>query len=87
VQLETATGLEATVVYLVGMENLFWESMLPSLHEEEKKENREGNMRRLYMAMTRAAQRLVLITSENLPPSVLLYFEVPEPSSPTSVQS
>ncbi len=87
VQLETATGLEATVVYLVGMENLFWESMLPSLHEEEKKENREGNMRRLYMAMTRAAQRLVLITSENLPPSVLPYFEVPEPSSPTSVQS
>jgi hypothetical protein len=62
--LETATGLEAAVVFLIGMENLLSDGETPGLGKEEQAALTEENARKLYMAMTRAGQRLILLSSE-----------------------
>ncbi len=74
--LETATGLEGGIVFLVGVEALFRQGSHPSLGEEEQHAAREENARKLYMAMTRAGQRLVLIASQRLPAAIERLFEV-----------
>ena len=74
--LETATGLEAGIVFLVGVEALFRQGSHPSLSEEEQQAEREENARKLYMAMTRAGQRLVLIASQRLPAAIERLFAV-----------
>lgn len=65
--LETATGLEAGVVFLIGMENLLTDGEIPGLDQEEQAAVAEEHARKLYMAMTRAGQRLVLLSSQRLP--------------------
>lgn len=65
--LETATGLESAVVFLIGMENLLAESAAPGTAQEELASVAEEHARKLYMAMTRAGQRLVLLSSQPLP--------------------
>lgn len=55
--LETATGLEAGIVFLIGVDNLLAGGSRMALDREE-------NARKLYMAMTRAGARLVVIASE-----------------------
>lgn len=65
--LETATGLEAGVVFLIGMENLLADGQMPGLDQEEQAAVAEEQARKLYMAMTRAGQRLVLLSSQRLP--------------------
>ena len=74
--LETATGLEGGIVFLVGVEALFGQGSAPSLSEEERHQEREQNARKLYMAMTRAGQRLVLIASQRLPVAIERLFAV-----------
>ncbi|QNA98347.1 hypothetical protein [Massilia sp. Se16.2.3] len=54
--LETATGLEGGAVFLLGME-----SLLAGGGESE------SDARKLYMAMTRASHRLVVLSTEELP--------------------
>jgi superfamily I DNA/RNA helicase len=65
--LETATGLEASVVFLIGVEALYSEGRLPSTSDEEFAQGREERARKLYMAMTRAGQHLILLSSQRLP--------------------
>jgi hypothetical protein len=65
--LETATGLEAAAVFLIGMENLFSDSPTPDLGPEEQAIAMEENARKLYMAMTRAGQKLFLLSSQRIP--------------------
>ena len=65
--LDTATGLEAGIVFLIGVEHLF--------EEEPDSQRREDNARKLYMAMTRAGQRLVLLSSRRLPAAMEGLFE------------
>jgi hypothetical protein len=65
--LETATGLEAGVVFLIGMENLFSNGKTPILGEEAQRVLAEEKARKLYMAMTRAGQRLILLSSQLVP--------------------
>ena len=52
------TGLESPIVFLVG---------LPLLVDEEREGLIRDNTRKLYMAATRAGQRLVLTYSGELP--------------------
>lgn len=54
--LETATGLEGAVVFLLGMDDLLFEG----------DQEREADARKLYMAMTRASHRLVLLSGAAL---------------------
>jgi superfamily I DNA/RNA helicase len=81
--LETATGLEASIVFLVGMENLFSSGKIPDLGEEEQIAMAEENARKLYMAMTRAGQRLILLSSQRIPTFVedsFIQWAAPEPA-------
>jgi hypothetical protein len=65
--LETATGLEAGVVFLIGMENLFSNGKTLGFDEATQGVMTEEKARKLYMAMTRAGQRLVLLSSQPVP--------------------
>jgi superfamily I DNA/RNA helicase len=63
--LETATGLEGGAVFLLGMESLL---------AMGQGEEREADARKLYMAMTRASHRLVMLTTEQVPADALPLF-------------
>ncbi|WP_024696615.1 3'-5' exonuclease [Pseudomonas avellanae] len=69
---ESATGLEANVVFLVGLEKLLSGTVQNDGITEDALEQ---NARKLYMAMTRAGQRLVLISSAPLPEKIVGLFE------------
>lgn len=66
--LETATGLEGGAVFLLGMERL--------LTAEGDSGAREADARKLYMAMTRASHRLVMLSTADVPPDVLPLFRL-----------
>lgn len=68
--LDTATGLEASVVFLIGVESLFFEGEIPGQSTDEQAARREENARKLYMAMTRAGQQLVLVSTQRLPANI-----------------
>jgi hypothetical protein len=59
--LETATGLEGGAVFLLGMESLLTTG-------------EESAARKLYMAMTRASHRLVMLSTSELPAEALALF-------------
>lgn len=66
---ESATGLEAGVVFLLGMERLVSNVTLNTSSAQASEETTvtlERQARKLYMAMTRAGQSLVLLSSESL---------------------
>ena len=67
---ESATGLEASVVFLVGVEDLFIQRDVADGSEAET------IARKLYMAMTRAGQQLVLIASQRLTPDMERLFQI-----------
>lgn len=60
--INAATGLEAQIVLVFGVEDLFEADAAAGLPDGERSELRRDNTRRLYMAFTRAGQRLVIIT-------------------------
>jgi superfamily I DNA/RNA helicase len=67
--LETATGLEAEVVFLLGMESLLAGPAPDEILDEILKTKLEADARKLYMAMTRASRRLVLVSTAPVPAS------------------
>jgi superfamily I DNA/RNA helicase len=69
-QLDSATGLESPIVFLLGVHRLIEAEGSLRIAEEERAERVRDTTRRLYMAMTRAGQRLVL-TYVGEPPSFL----------------
>jgi hypothetical protein len=70
---DSATGLEGAIVFLVGMEPLFFAEDMAALGDEER---REEEARKLYMAMTRAGRRLVVVASQRLPQRAEEVFDV-----------
>lgn len=75
VYLDSATGLEANVVLLVGIEPCFFQPIRTGLAEDEYVEQHEERARKLYMAMTRAGQKLILVSSQRLPESMAHLFD------------
>lgn len=75
-QLDSATGLESPIVFLLGTHRLLEAEDSVRIAEEERAERVRDTTRRLYMAMTRAGQRLVL-TYVGEPPA----FFLPAPGS------
>lgn len=59
--INAVTGLEAPIVFLLGIHDLIEAEGDPRLNAEERHDLIRDNTRRLYMAMTRATQRLVLV--------------------------
>jgi len=70
-QLDSATGLESPIVFLLGAHRLLEAEGSLRIAEEERAERVRDTTRRLYMAMTRAGQRLVL-TYVGEPPAFFL---------------
>jgi hypothetical protein len=67
--LSAATGLESPVVFIAGMHELFEREGSLRLAEDEQAELVQMHTRQLYMAFTRAGQRLVLTYVGEIPES------------------
>ena len=65
--LNAATGLESPIVFLMGAHELYEREQSIRLSEEEQAELIRDNTRKLYMAITRAGQRLVITYVGALP--------------------
>jgi hypothetical protein len=63
-------GLESPIVFLVGLHSLFEEEQSLRLSDEEREMLMRDNTRKLYMAATRAGQRLVMTYVGELPPAL-----------------
>ncbi len=68
--IDSATGLEAAVVFVLGAEKLLATLSTDSPPEEDA--------RKLYMAMTRASARLVLLSTQRLPAALERWFDPPD---------
>jgi len=65
--LNAGAGLESPIVFLVGLRQLFEEEQSLRLSDDEREEIIRDNTRKIYMAATRAGQRLVITYVGNLP--------------------
>ncbi|MBK8986188.1 MAG: hypothetical protein IPM39_08920 [Chloroflexi bacterium] len=65
--LDAATGLESPIVFLMGAHELYEQEQSIRLADEERAELIRDNTRKLYMAITRAGQRLVITYVGPLP--------------------
>jgi superfamily I DNA/RNA helicase len=65
--INAGAGLESPIVILVGLRLLFEEEQTLRLSDEEREGLIRDNTRKLYMAATRAGQRLILTYSGELP--------------------
>ncbi len=65
--LNAGTGLESPIVFLVGLNQLFEEEQSLRLSDDEREQLIRENTRKVYMAATRAGQRLVLTYVGELP--------------------
>jgi hypothetical protein len=68
---DSATGLEAEVVFLIGVDGL----LRRCFTARDAGAPGDATARKLYMAMTRAAQRLVVLASQQLPLPIERLFE------------
>ncbi|HET9644341.1 MAG TPA: 3'-5' exonuclease, partial [Burkholderiaceae bacterium] len=78
---DSATGLEGAIVFLIGTEPLFFSGEMGAVGDEER---REEEARKLYMAMTRAGRRLVVVASQRLPERAEEVFDL-VPEAPSDV--
>ncbi|MCX6071591.1 MAG: AAA domain-containing protein, partial [Chloroflexi bacterium] len=65
--LNAVTGLESPIVFLAGVRALFEQEQSVRLSDAERADLVRDNTRRLYMAITRAGQRLMLTYVGELP--------------------
>ena len=65
--LNAGTGLEAPIVFLAGLRDLFEEEQSLRLADDERETLMRDNTRKIYMAATRAGQRLVFTYAGDLP--------------------
>lgn len=65
--LNAGAGLESPIVFLAGLRQLFEEEQSLRLSDDEREDLIRNNTKKLYMAVTRAGQRLVLTYAGELP--------------------
>jgi superfamily I DNA/RNA helicase len=68
--LNAVTGLESPIVFVIGVHALYEEEQSLRLSDDERADLIRDNTRKLYMAITRAGQRLVLTYVGELPESL-----------------
>ncbi len=61
--INACTGIEAAVVFVLGVDALLERENAPALDADERRELVRDNTRRLYVAFTRAVARLVLFSN------------------------
>ena len=74
--INSCTGMEAGVVFVLGVSHLLNALNNLNLDEEERRALYQEQTRKLYVAMTRAGQKLVLFSAEKLPAHVAQYVTV-----------
>jgi len=74
--INSCTGMESAVVFVVGAGDLLATTTNIEHSTEERGRLQDELARKLYVAMTRAGQKLVLVSTEKLPAHVEQYFEV-----------
>ncbi|HPH98168.1 MAG TPA: AAA family ATPase [Anaerolineaceae bacterium] len=72
--LNAGAGLESPIVFLVGLRDLFEEEQSLRLADDEREAMIRDNTRKIYMAATRAGQRLVFTYVGELPEAVARLF-------------
>lgn len=65
--LNAATGLESPIVFLVGLRGLSEREQSLRISDEERLDLIRDNTRKIYMAITRAGQRIVITYAGELP--------------------
>jgi superfamily I DNA/RNA helicase len=65
--LNATTGLESPIVFLVGLKTLYEHEQSLRVSDEERVELVRDNTRKVYMAVTRAGQRIVITYAGELP--------------------
>ncbi len=75
--LNAGAGLESPIVFVVGLRELFEEEQSLRLSDEERVATIRDNTRKIYMAATRAGQRLVLTYTGTLPEQLRQIFAAP----------
>ena len=68
--INSCTGMESGVAFVVGIGPLLNEENNLDLKEDEREIVRHESLRRLYVAMTRAGQKLILLSTQKLPNKV-----------------
>ena len=64
---DAGAGLESPIVFLAGLRDMFEEEQSLRLSDDERETLMRDNTRKLYMAATRAGQRLVITYVGELP--------------------
>ena len=65
--LNASTGLESPIVFLSGIHELYEKEQSLRISDDERVELARNNTRKLYMAITRAGQRLIITYVGDLP--------------------
>jgi len=72
--LNAGAGLEAPIVFLAGLRELFEKEQSVRISEEERENLIRDNTRKIYMAITRAGQRIVVTYAGKLPKDLAQFF-------------
>jgi superfamily I DNA/RNA helicase len=81
--LESATGIESPVVFITGLQALFEKENISGIEDRERHTLVTENTRKLYMGMTRASKKLVLLLTANVIPQSLQIKELDIPTIST----
>lgn len=73
--INSCTGMESGVVFVLGAGGLMNQPKSLGLTESERDVALQESLRKLYVAMTRAGQKLVVFSTENLPDSLKAHVE------------
>lgn len=68
--INSCTGMEAGVTFVLGIGELMNQTKSLDLKDDEREMAYKESIRKLYVAMTRAGQKLVLFSTEQLPESI-----------------
>ena len=74
--INSCTGMEAGVIFVLGVGGLLDKVNSLDLNDDEKAIVDQESTRKLYVAMTRAGQKLVMFSTEKLPKSVEPFVDV-----------
>ena len=73
--INSCTGMESGVTFVLGVGDLLNAANNIELSEDEREVIKQESTRKLYVAMTRAGQKLVLLSTERLPDRVAGYVD------------
>lgn len=73
--INSCTGMESSTTFVLGAGHIISQTLNIEHTESEREEARQEAMRKLYVAMTRAGQKLVVFSTEAFPDAVTPYVE------------